>query len=398
MKVLHILDHSLPYLTDYSLKTRYIIKLQKDLGIKPYIITSPRHETISNPVELIEGIYHYRSVLPQDYEKKENCCPLKQQKIWIRSIEKMICKVVQSHKIDLVHVHSPALNGIASIQICRQKHIPILYEIRDITHVPSVNHEEAMIPLIHGINDYLEAFLYQTAGALIVKEKKARQLIINRGVPEDKIFLIPSGEDAPLLQFNKKDEHIVNKYDLQNSPILGFMGSFFHHEGVNHLLEALLKIRKKIPKTKLLLLDQEKKQQINSSHKDISGHIIYIGQVNQTDFQRYYSLIDILVFPKLSANNKGDSIFQQPLKTPTDNKIILTSGKEGLRELVMDKKTSFSLKPCDISDLTGKCLKVAMNKQFHQNINTSQMKKTGGRKWVCALAEYLKVYKNLLSQ
>ncbi len=35
MKVLHVLDHSLPYLSGYSIRSKYIIEFQKRVGISP---------------------------------------------------------------------------------------------------------------------------------------------------------------------------------------------------------------------------------------------------------------------------------------------------------------------------------------------------------------------------
>ena len=86
MKVLHVLDHSLPQVTEYSLKSRYIIKLQKDLGIKPLAVTSPNHETISNPMELIDGVFHYRAFLSQDDTNNSINCPFQRQKSFVSSL------------------------------------------------------------------------------------------------------------------------------------------------------------------------------------------------------------------------------------------------------------------------------------------------------------------------
>ena len=400
MNVLHILDHSLPYVTDYSLRSRYIIKLQKDLGIKPLAITSPHHEISSNPVELIEGVFHYRTPLPEDKKNRSSHCPFINEKSLVLALNRGINQVVANKKINLIHVHSPFLNGFAALEICRQEQIPLLYEIRDVIDERALNHKQGITnPAGHAISKNLEIFLCRQAGAVVVTREKIRKRIIRHGVPGGKIYMVPNGEDISLLQPIQKDEEFINKYNLHNSPVLGFIGSFFHHEGVDCLLQAFLKIHEKFPESKLLLMsDRDQTKKIPPSCRDISGHIIYVGQVKQKDIQRYYSLIDILVYPQLKKEVTDKFASQKTLEAMAMGKAIVASDTSGLRELIVDKKTGLFFKAGDISDLTGKCLKLIMNKYLRQTIGQcahQQIKRD--RKWLRVLAQYLKVYKILLT-
>ena len=42
MKVLHVLDHSLPVASGYSYRSRSIVTFEKRLGLSPVVLTSPR--------------------------------------------------------------------------------------------------------------------------------------------------------------------------------------------------------------------------------------------------------------------------------------------------------------------------------------------------------------------
>ncbi len=401
MNVLHVLDHSLPYITDYSLRSRYIIKLQKDLGIKPLVITSPHHEISSSPIELIEGVFHYRTPLPPKKPGNSNQCPFINEKSLIPALGRIIDHVTINKKIHLIHAHSPFLNGFAALKICRQKQIPLVYEVGNLTGEKALNYNQGIAnPAAHAVTKNLEIFLCRQAGAVVVTEEKIRQQIINQGVAREKIYMVPNGEDISLLQPVQKDEEFIQKYNLKNNPVLGFIGSFFHHEGVDCLLKAFLKIHEKVPESKLLLIaDKEKTKKIPPSCRDVSGHIIYVGQVKKKDIQRYYSLIDILVYPQLKQDVTDKFSSQQSLKALSVGKPIVASDTSDLRELLINKKTGLFFKAGDISDLTGKCLKLIMNKHLRQDINQcahQQVKQD--RKWLQGLAQYLKVYKSLLSQ
>ncbi|MCG8612681.1 MAG: hypothetical protein MI864_19395, partial [Pseudomonadales bacterium] len=66
MKVLHILDHSLPLHSGYTFRTRAIIREQHALGIETAHITSCKHnEAASGPLqdsEEADGLIFYRTV------------------------------------------------------------------------------------------------------------------------------------------------------------------------------------------------------------------------------------------------------------------------------------------------------------------------------------------------
>ena len=44
MKILHILDHSVPLHSGYTFRSRNIFAAQKNMGFDPVFLTSPKHE------------------------------------------------------------------------------------------------------------------------------------------------------------------------------------------------------------------------------------------------------------------------------------------------------------------------------------------------------------------
>jgi len=43
IKVLHVLDRSVPNLSGYSIRSKYIVEFQKELGLSPIVVTSPKY-------------------------------------------------------------------------------------------------------------------------------------------------------------------------------------------------------------------------------------------------------------------------------------------------------------------------------------------------------------------
>jgi len=63
MRILHILDHSIPLHSGYTFRTRAILEQQHALGWETFHITSPKHNIVTNVdggEEDIEDFHFYR--------------------------------------------------------------------------------------------------------------------------------------------------------------------------------------------------------------------------------------------------------------------------------------------------------------------------------------------------
>ena len=66
IKVLHILEYSLPLVSGYTVRSKYILENSQKLGIKPVVITSPLMQTSSIDLfqsEFVDGVRFYRTGL-----------------------------------------------------------------------------------------------------------------------------------------------------------------------------------------------------------------------------------------------------------------------------------------------------------------------------------------------
>src|SRR5262245_27644282 len=107
MRVLHVLDHSLPYFSGYSFRSDYIIRTQKRLGLDPIVLTSPKHEDFTDHRETIDGVDYYRLRWPLF----SGSVPVLKQGICVVALSRAISHLARKLKVDVIHSHSPSLNG-----------------------------------------------------------------------------------------------------------------------------------------------------------------------------------------------------------------------------------------------------------------------------------------------
>lgn len=61
MKILHILDHSIPLHSGYTFRTRAILEQQRKLGWETAHITSSKHSADYQETEEVDGLLFYRT-------------------------------------------------------------------------------------------------------------------------------------------------------------------------------------------------------------------------------------------------------------------------------------------------------------------------------------------------
>ncbi|MEW6380553.1 MAG: glycosyltransferase [bacterium] len=392
VNILHILDHSLPYVTGYSLRSHTMIKLQRDLGFNPLIITSSRHALVSNPVELIDGIYHYRTFFPEEGENFGKHCLLGKEKLLISLLNRAVSKIAAQQRVDLIHAHSPCTNGLAALEVCRRKRIPLLYEIDDVQDTLTAGRKEETPLSSPVLRRNLEAFLWQQAGAVVVREERQREEIIRSGIPGENVYVVPR-EDGCTRETNLQEDNQT----------AGFICSLYHLQGVSSLLGVFLKERNStggslaVPGTEG---DRRKKKSgVKSQGSDTSGHIIYIGQVKPRNSRRLHPLINVLVYPWLAAGPIGEKVLSSD---PIDALLIDGGAAAGeaadLWEMKADKQAQSTLGAEDISELTGRCLKLLINRQI-RHICEERCRQQAGKNpsRLEVMEQYLKIYKTLLS-
>ena len=64
LRILHVLDHSLPLQSGYTFRTREILREQHNLGWETFHVTSPKHTAPGELQERVDGLEFYRSATP----------------------------------------------------------------------------------------------------------------------------------------------------------------------------------------------------------------------------------------------------------------------------------------------------------------------------------------------
>ncbi|MDP1652039.1 MAG: glycosyltransferase, exosortase A system-associated [Rhodocyclaceae bacterium] len=398
MRILHILDHSLPLHSGYAFRTIAILREQRALGWETFHLTTPRQGPTPCLEEEIDGWHFYRT------PKSETVSLPGWNEIREMAINtERIAAVVEEVKPDILHPHSPVLNALPAIRVGRRLGIPVVYEMRASWEDAAVDHGSTREgSLRYRLSRALETYALRRADQITTICEGLRQDIVGRGIPSDKVVVIPNAVDVESFSAGRPpDEVLRSELGLEGATVLGFIGSFYAYEGLDLLIEALKAILPRHPAARILLVgggSHEPRLRQLATELGVLDKIVFAGRVPNAQVQRYYDLIDVLAYPRRSIRLTELVTPLKPLEAMAQGRIFVASNVGGHRELIRDGETGYLFPPDDPAALAQTLETVLGNRAEWERV-----RKAGRhfveteRTWAHSVARYSEVYARALA-
>ena len=396
MKILHILDHSIPLHSGYTFRTAAILREQRKRGWHTEHLTSPKQINCSVAEEVVDGLHFYRTPALTGVLAR---LPLWNMIALMNATERRLREVVEREKPDVLHAHSPVLNAIPAIRVGRALNIPVVYEIRAFWEDAAVDHgTSSEWGPRYRLSRSLETWAVQKADAVTtICEGLRRDLVARKDVAAEKITVIPNAVDVEKFSVGGvPDAALKAQLGLDGTRVLGFLGSFYAYEGLNLLLDALPLMLQKTPDVRVLLVGggpQEVALKAQASALGIADKVVFSGRVPHDQVQRYYDLVDVLVYPRLSMRLTELVTPLKPLEAMAQGRVLVASDVGGHKELIRDNDTGVLFRAGDAADLADKVLGL-----LNQPARWPQLAAQGRqfveteRTWAASVARYEAVY------
>jgi len=338
MKILHILDHSIPLHSGYTFRTRAILEQQHAMGWETAQVTSSKHVASSPDEETVDGLHFYRTHTSGNPLAK---IPLLDQVDVVTGLNKRLDQVIAAERPDILHAHSPSLNGLAALHAGRRHAIPVVYECRAFWEDAAVDHGTCSEGSVrYKLTRAMETHVFRRADAVTTICEGLKSDIIARSVPEERVTVIPNAVDIERFRVDMApNEELSAKLGLSGKTVLGFIGSFYAYEGLMLLVNALPQILSVAPDTCLLLVGggpQEHEIKDLVSRLGLETNVIFTGRVPHAEVNDYYHMVDIFVYPRLRMRLTDLVTPLKPLEAMAQGKLVLASDVGGHKELIRD--------------------------------------------------------------
>jgi PEP-CTERM/exosortase A-associated glycosyltransferase len=399
--VLHVLDHSLPLHSGYTFRTVEILKQQRAMGWTTHHLTTPKQEGASATEEEVDGIHFHRTIVPS---RGLRAAPVIGQFSVIWDTRRRLQELIPKLRPDIIHAHSPSLNGIAALKVARQHGVPLVYEMRALWEDAAVDHGTTT----EGSPRYklsrgMETWILKRADAVTVICQGLYDDVLSRGIPASRITMIPNAVDVQRFPVIHEPDHaLIQQLGLAGKTVLGFIGSFYGYEGLDVLLQAMPQILQTLPDVRVVLVGggfEEDRLKAQAESLRIADKIIFTGRVPHADVNRYYSVIDLLVYPRKSMRLTNTVTPLKPLEAMAQGRMLAASDVGGHRELIADGQTGFLFKADSAASLAQCALRALQDQgQWERMRAAGRSFVELERTWERSVGRYRAAYSKVLGR
>ncbi len=396
MRILHILDHSLPLHSGYTFRTRAILKAQIESGWAVAGVTGARHTAEGPPIETIDGLTFYRAVTPAPAPS-----PIAEWRE-ISALASRIEEVITIFKPDILHAHSPVLTALAALRVAKKAKLPLLYEIRAFWEDAAVGNGTGREgSLKYQATKLIETYAVKRADAVAVICDGLKNDLISRGIAPDKIMVSPNGVDLTLFgDPPPRDVALALSLGIEPSAeVIGYVGSFYDYEGIDDLIAAMPALVAARPAAQLLLVGGgpcEAALRAQAASSPVAQRIHFVGRVPHDQVERYYSLIDVLAYPRKKMRLTDLVTPLKPLEAMAQRRLVAASDVGGHRELIEDGVTGTLFAPDEPASAAREIATLLANRDMWPlRRETARAFVEQNRNWSSNISRYHPVYHKL---
>ncbi len=375
----HLLKIALPHRqSGYSVRTRYTLAAQQVAGLEPLAITAldfPGEEVPE--VEDVHGVRHHhlrRSAIPA-HETAD---------AYLDAYATALVPALADARPDLLHVHSggrgyeAALVGRAAAEALG---LPWVYEVRGFF--------EALWSQDPGIAESAETYhrrrdtdtrCMRAADAVITLSESMKADIVGRGVPAERVHVVPNGVDATAFSPRPRRAELVERYGLADGFVFGYVSNLDHYrEGQELLVDAALALRERgVPATALIVGDGTRRATIEAHAAAVGAGdaVVFTGRVPHEEVLDHYALLDVFVVPRVDEQAARLVTPLKPYEAMAAELPVLVSDLPALTEITGGGARGESFPAGDAAALTDALAGLAADPDRRARLAAS------GRAWV----------------
>jgi PEP-CTERM/exosortase A-associated glycosyltransferase len=309
-------------------------------------------------------------------------------------------RVVRAERPSIIHAASNFMVGVPNVIVGRRLGIPVVYEVRGMWEVTRVSREPFWMNSDHyRAYVHMETDAARGADVVITLTNALKEELVERGVPADKIAVVPNSVDPSQFSAIPRDEELARELGLEGKRVVGYIGTLVQYEGLDDLLNAAaVALDQGIDFRLLIVGDGQEMTKLRELVTDLEldDHVILPGRVPFEDVQRYYSLIDVAIFPRKPLPVTEMVSPMKPFEAMAMEKAIVVSSVRALAEIVEDGETGVIFEKGDIDSLVEALDRTVNDPELCARLGKNARKwVVSNRTWEGAAQRTLDIYRQL---
>lgn len=240
---------------------------------------------------------------------------------------------------------TPYLTAATALAVARSRKRKMIYEVRGFleeTWVSRAGVGAETSELYQRWRD-AETRIMRNADAVVTLSDGMRDEIVARGVPADRVFVVPNGVDVSNFTPQAPDSALRAQLGIPDGiPVIGYIGSLVQYEGIPDLVRAAALLRDQGVDFRLLIVGSGADAgRISSAIQEanLGSLVVMPGRVPHAEVRRYHSLIDLFVVPRTA-----DRVCQlvtplKPYEAMAMGRCVVASDVAAIRQVVREGET-----------------------------------------------------------
>ena len=264
---------------------------------------------------------------------------------------------------DVVIASSPQLLvGLAGWWISRLKHVPLVFEVRDLwpESLVAVGVSNAKSAL-HRSLARIAAFLYRKADHIVVVTPAFREFLISRWqVPADKISVVPNGVESKVFSPRSPDHKIRETLGADGKFVPSFIGTMGLAHGLNTLIAAAERFQKSEPDVLFMLVGEgaDRERITAMAHAKGLSNIRFVPQQLREKVPAYIAASDACLVLLKKSEVFETVIPTKMLEFMSCAKPVILGVSGQARQMIEASRAGICIEPENVDQLCDAILKL----------------------------------------
>ena len=269
-----------------------------------------------------------------------------------------------SLKADVIFATSTPLTvAIPAVYAAKRTGTPMVFEVRDLWPEAPVQMGALTSPTAIAAAKRLERLAYRTAAHIVALSPGMAAGVINEGVPEARVTVVPNASDLELFRPGLDGAEFRQKFGLQDKKVFIYFGTMGPANGLSFVLDGAAELKRRGRNDIAFILHGDGKDrpllEARKAREELDNVVFSNPDLHKADLARMVSSVDVCmtiyknvpILYTCSPNKMFDSF--------SAGKPVLTNMPGWLQSLVEDNQAGVFVRPDDAVDFADKAAALA---------------------------------------
>jgi glycosyltransferase involved in cell wall biosynthesis len=282
----------------------------------------------------------------------------------------------------VLHAASNYANALIALALRDATGLPVLYEVRGFWEDTWLSRHAAAADLTRSDRYVrtraLETHCMAAADLVVTLGEAMREEIIARGVPAERIALVPNGVSQQFLEPLPDGAALRARLGIAPGEyVVGLVSSLVAHEGIGTLLEAVKILGDRgTPARALIVGDGPERTALQRQAAALGVDAVFTGRVPSARVRDYHAVLDVFTVPRTPARVCQLVTPLKPVEAMASGLPVVVSSVRALAEIVADQQTGLLFPPLDAGALADQLEQLRVRPEWRAKLGTN------ARDWV----------------